>query len=52
VTWTSVNVAVTVVAVLMGTTQGPVPVQPTPDQPENIEPVLAAAVSVTNWPRM
>ncbi len=52
VSWTSVNVAVTVVAALMGTTQSPVPVQPPPDQPLNIEPVPAAAVSVIIWPRV
>jgi hypothetical protein len=45
----SVNVAVTVIAAFIVTVQVPVPVQPPPDQPVNVEPVDAAAVSVTIW---
>ena len=46
------NDAVTVVAVFIITTQVPVPAQPPPLQPVNVEPALAAAVSVTvaPWP--
>jgi len=46
--WT--NEAATVVAALMVTVHVPVPVQPPPLQPENVEPAAAAAVSVTDEP--
>jgi hypothetical protein len=46
----SVNVAVTDVAAFTVTTQVPVPVQPPPDQPVNVDPAVAAAVSVTAVP--
>src|SRR5215470_149741 len=42
--------AVTVVAAFSVTTQVPVPVHPPPLQPVNVEPVCAAAVSVTTVP--
>ncbi len=45
-----VNVAVTVVAAFMVTTQEPVPEQPPPLQPVNVEPPAAAAVRVTTVP--
>jgi hypothetical protein len=41
------NVAVTVVSLFSVTVQVPVPEQPPPDQPANVEPEEAAAVSVT-----
>jgi hypothetical protein len=41
------KVAVTVSAVFTVTVQVPVPEQPAPDQPVKIEPLPAAAVSVT-----
>ena len=44
------NVAVTVVAAVIGTTHVPVPEQPPPDQPANVELASAAAVSVTLVP--
>jgi len=43
----SVNVAVTLAAAETVTTQEPVPLQAAPDQPVKVEPVPAAAVSVT-----
>jgi hypothetical protein len=52
VRWMSVNVAVTVVAVLTVTTHMPVPLHPPPDQPVNVEPVLADAVNVTLVPKL
>jgi hypothetical protein len=42
--------AVTVVAALIVTVQAPVPEQPPPLQPENVEPAAAAAVKVTDEP--
>jgi hypothetical protein len=42
-----VNVAVTVVSLFTVTTQLPVPEHPPPDQPANVEPESAVAVSVT-----
>src|SRR5213594_3855074 len=42
-----VNVAVTAVAAVRVTMQGPVPVQPPPLQPVNAEPRAGVAVSVT-----
>jgi len=42
-----VNVAVTLCAALMAATQVPVPVQPAPFQPENVEPAAGLADSVT-----
>ena len=45
-----VNVAVTVVSPPMVTMHVPVPEQPPPDQPENVEPVAAVAVNVTVVP--
>lgn len=44
------NVAVTVVAPVMVTTQLPVPLQPPPAQPANVEPGDAVAVNVTTVP--
>ena len=41
------NVAMTVVVAFKVTVQGPVPVQPPPLQPLNVEPVAGVAVSVT-----
>src|SRR5438132_4744088 len=46
----SVNVAVTVVAALRVTMQGPVPAQPPPVQPVKEEPAAGAAVRVTAVP--
>jgi hypothetical protein len=43
----SVNVAVTDVAAVTITTHVPVPPQPPPLQPVNVDPVAGAAVSVT-----
>jgi hypothetical protein len=43
----SVKVAVTDLAVLIVTTQLPVPEQPAPAQPPKVEPVEAVAVNVT-----
>jgi hypothetical protein len=34
----------------MGTTHGPVPVQPPPDQPKNIDPGAGVANNVTGTP--
>jgi hypothetical protein len=45
--WLSVKVAVTRLADATETVQVPVPLHPLPDQPANVEPVLALAVSVT-----
>ena len=36
----------------MVTTQVPVPLQPSPLQPPKVDPVAAAAVSVTDWPEL
>ena len=44
------NVAVTVVAADMVTVHEPVPVQPPPLQPLNVEPAAGVAVSVTAVP--
>ena len=44
------NVAVTVVAAFMVTVHVPVPVQPPPVHPANVEPDAALAVSVTLVP--
>ena len=44
------KVAVTAFAALMVTMQVLVPEQPAPDQPANVEPEAAAAVSVTLVP--
>jgi len=44
------KLAVTVVAAFMVTVHVPVPVQPPPLQPVNVEPAAAAAVSVTDVP--
>ncbi|OIQ73948.1 hypothetical protein GALL_444120 [mine drainage metagenome] len=49
---TNVKVVVTFWAALMATVQLPVPEQPPPDQPAKLEPVAAAAVSVTLVPEM
>src|SRR3954447_2689485 len=46
----SVNVAVTVVAAVSVSVHGVVPLQPPPDQPVNVEPVAATAVSVVMSP--
>jgi hypothetical protein len=46
----SVNGAVTVTSSSTVTTHGPVPMQPPPDQPLNVEPVAGVAVSVTAVP--
>ncbi len=45
--WRSVKVAVTSVAPLTTTTQVPVPEQPPPLQPANVESAAGVAVSVT-----
>lgn len=50
VCWTSVNVAVTMLAAVTDRMQGAVPVQPLPDHPVNVEWVLGDAVNVTFWP--
>jgi hypothetical protein len=44
------KLAVTDVAALIVTVQGPVPVQPPPLQPENVEPAAGVAVKVTAVP--
>jgi len=44
------KVAVTVVAAVSVTVQVPVPEQPPPLQPSNVEPALGVAVSVTPVP--
>ena len=44
------NVAVTLVAALNVTTQAPVPEQPPPLHPVNVEPVAGVAVKVTLLP--
>ena len=44
------KVAMTVVVAFKVTVQGPVPVQPPPLQPLNVEPVAGVAVSVTVVP--
>src|SRR5256885_1482197 len=41
------KVAVSVVAAVIVTTHGPVPVRPPPDQPVKVDPVAGAAVRVT-----
>ena len=46
----SVNVAVTLLAAVIETVQGVVPVRTPPDHPVNVEPVLGDAVNVTSWP--
>src|SRR5688572_3777545 len=48
----SVNVAVTVVAAVTVTAQVPVPLQPPPLQPVNVEPVVGVAIRVITvpWP--
>ena len=48
--WGRSNVAVTVVAALMVTEHVPVPEQPPPLQPANVDPPAGAAVSVTTVP--
>ncbi len=45
-----VNVAVTAVAAFMVTTHEPVPEQPPPLQPVNVDPPAGLAVSVTTVP--
>ena len=44
------KVAMTVVVAFKVTVQGPVPVQPPPLQPLNVEPVAGVTVSVTAVP--
>ena len=44
------ELADTEVAAVTDTTQVPVPEQPPPDQPVNVEPVVGVAVSVTDVP--
>ena len=46
------NVAVTVVTAVIEIMHVPVPLQPPPAQPANVEPVLGAAVNITvvPWP--
>ena len=44
------KVAVMVVFAVMDTVHVPVPVQPPPDQPENVEPASGVAVRVTEVP--
>jgi hypothetical protein len=46
----ALNVAVTEVLAARVTVQVAVPVQPPPDQPAKVEPVLAVAVNVTGVP--
>ena len=45
--WRSRNSALTVLAASMVTTQAPVPLQPPPLQPTNVDVGVALAVSVT-----
>jgi hypothetical protein len=45
-----VNIAVTIIGAETLTVHGPVPVQPPPDQPVNVEPVAAVAVNVSDPP--
>jgi hypothetical protein len=45
-------VAVTAVGAFTDIAQTPVPVHPPPDQPENTEPEVAVAVSVTEVPEL
>ena len=47
---TVANVAVTAVSAVSATTHVPVPVQPPPDQPVNVEPASGVAVNVTDVP--
>jgi hypothetical protein len=47
---TTLKVAVTLVAALTVTWQVPVPEQPPPDHPANVDPEAALAVSVTCVP--
>ena len=47
VNWAIVNDAATFRACVIATTHVPVPLQPSPLHPLNVEPVAAAAVSVT-----
>ena len=49
---TGVNVAVTLLAAFIATTQVPVPVQPAPLQPVNWKPVAGVAASVTFVPAL
>jgi len=49
-TGAAVNVAVTVWSPTIATTQGPVPVQPAPLQPVNVDPFVGVAVRVTVVP--
>ena len=46
---TNVNVAVTAWSALIDTVQVPVPAQPPPLQPVNLDPAAGVAVSVTDW---
>lgn len=46
------KVAVTLLAEFIVTTQVPVPLQPEPLQPVNVDPAEAAAVSVTTVPEL
>ena len=52
VNWVSVNVAATIVALVSVITHVPVPEQPPPLQPLNVEPVAGVAVSVTDVPKL
>jgi hypothetical protein len=47
VCWSSTKVAVTALSAAIETVQVPAPLQPPPDHPANVEPVLALAVRVT-----
>ena len=48
--YTGIKVAVTDIAVVIVTVQVPVPEHPPPDQPEKIDPLVAAAANVTDFP--
>ena len=45
-----IKVAVTDVAAVIDTVQVPVPEHPLPDQPEKVDPLVAEAVKVTDFP--
>jgi hypothetical protein len=48
--YTGIKVAVTDVAAVIVTVQVPVPEHPPPDQPEKVDPLVAEAAMVTDFP--
>jgi hypothetical protein len=48
--YTGIKVAVTDVAAVIVTVQVPVPEHPPPDQPEKVDPLVAEAAKVTDFP--